>query len=161
MRALILIGAAALAGCASTQSPPVTLVGADLQPLEGEWRGSYELPQLGRSGSIYFTLVAGEDHAHGDVIMVPAGSSDPIRRAPGPEGRDPDNPSPQAITIRVVRLRGDTVTGTLSPYLDPDCNCTAVATFRGVIHGNMIRGLFETRRASGTASGTWSVERHI
>ena len=159
MRAFVLMAVPLLAGCAATQSAPIPVRADDMLPPAGEWRGSYELPQLNRSGSILFTLVQGEDHAHGDVLMVPAGGNAPLR--PAPRARDDERPALQTLTIRFVRVRGDTVTGTLSPYLDPECQCTATASFRGVIHGDLIRGVFETRRPSGTASGTWSVQRHI
>lgn len=155
----VMCGACAvlLAGCAGTQSAPVPVRG-DLMPMAGEWRGSYESPALGRSGSILFTLEQGEDHAHGDVVMVPSGRNTALM--PARRGLDNEVISAQAITIRFVRVRGDTVSGTLTPYTDPDCDCTAVTSFRGVVHGDMIRGLFETRRALGSATGTWVASRN-
>jgi hypothetical protein len=53
-------------GCASAV-PLVPLQGApsDLVSLVGEWQGEYTSPTSGRSGLIWFTLIAGEDHAHG------------------------------------------------------------------------------------------------
>ena len=39
----------------------------------------YVNPDAGRGGSIVFTLATGEQHAHGDVIMVPRGTNQPLR----------------------------------------------------------------------------------
>lgn len=162
MRSTIVLATLVLAGCAATQTPPIAVIGPDVLPLAGEWRGSYELPRLNRGGSIMFMLASGEDHAHGDVVMTPAGSNQPLRPAPECGPVDPDYHAPaQALAIRLVRVRGDTVSGTLAPYEDPECRCTAVASFRGVVHGDFIRGVFEVRRAAETLSGTWSVRRHI
>src|SRR5262245_55691648 len=68
-----------LCGC-SYAAPPVRLSGVprDFDRLAGEWVGEY----IGdrdhrRQGSISFKLVAGEDHAHGDVLMTAAGFDHP------------------------------------------------------------------------------------
>jgi hypothetical protein len=58
----------ALSSACAYVSPPIRLDGrpADLDALVGKWSGAYsgDGPQR-RRGSISFTLVAGEDHAHG------------------------------------------------------------------------------------------------
>lgn len=142
-----------LAACSSSQPAPVPVRG-DLDRLHGEWRGSYELPSTGRGGSIVFTLGPGDNVARGDVIMIPMGTTSRIRPAEGTTG-----PSSQTLTIQFVRASGDSVSGTLSPFVDPDCNCTANATFVGRFEGNTIRGTFVTTRAQGSARGTWAVSR--
>src|SRR5690349_21787019 len=78
MRRLSLIAAVVLTGaCRSTSANPVPMAGdrASLDRLAGEWAGSYENPDAGRGGSIVFTLTAGQDRAHGDVVMVPRGTT--------------------------------------------------------------------------------------
>ena len=47
------------------------------------------------------------------------------------------------LTIRLVRVQGDTVTGRMEPYTDPDCQCTVETTFRGVLRGDTISGTFK------------------
>src|SRR3979411_1067520 len=62
--------------CAS--NPPSTEVTAsdfDLNPLYGEWRGDYSSAETGRSGTIAFTLRAGESSASGNVVMIPRADS--------------------------------------------------------------------------------------
>ena len=158
MRALCGLGAALmLAACRAPESAPIPVVGgADY--LAGRWRGSYENTALQRGGSIEFTLVAGEDHAHGDVVMIPANHSIAIRPAPRPELRE-GSPLATVLTINFVRAAGDSVLGTITPYRDPECDCTAITTFTGYVAGNVIRGTFVTRRPGGAIAGTWSVQR--
>ena len=43
----------------------------DLNPLLGEWHGEYNGSETGRSGTIAFTLRAGEANASGNVVMIP------------------------------------------------------------------------------------------
>ena len=71
----------ALAACSSTPAPvPVAGKTGDLQQLAGEWEGEYSSEATGRSGTIVFKLAPGEDHAHGDVLMIPRGGAEPFRR---------------------------------------------------------------------------------
>lgn len=148
-----------LTACRAVQSDPVPVSGTTAS-LAGEWRGSYESPQTGRAGSILFTLAAGEDHAHGDVVMVPRGRSAPLRPADAGTSGGPADLA-RSLSIEFVRAAGDSVFGTMAPYTDPDCDCTAITAFTGRIEGDMIRGTFTVRRArdSRTATGTWSVQR--
>src|SRR6266550_9466981 len=63
---------------ACTSRPPeigVTSSDFDLNPLVGEWRGSYSSAETGRSGTIAFTLRAGESSASGNVVMIPRADS--------------------------------------------------------------------------------------
>lgn len=146
-------------GCASTPAPvPVEGTPADLSVLAGDWEGEYASQATGRLGSIVFKLVAGEDHAHGDVLMIPRGSSDPYRPRTGGEGPAPAGAS-QLLTIRFVRAEGGKVSGTLDPYWDPDCNCEVATTFVGQLRGDSIEGTFTSERNAGRVFGTWKVSR--
>ncbi len=153
------VAAPLLAACAAVQPAPVPLVGPSA-PLAGEWRGSYESPATGRAGSILLTLAAGEDHAHGDVVMVPRGQTASLRPADRMGGPEPDGTA-RPLAIEFIRVSGDAVFGTMAPYVDPDCRCTALTTFEGRISGDIIRGTFSMRHANeaGTVHGTWSVRR--
>lgn len=148
------------AGCQPGPLPPVPLAGS-FASLAGEWSGSYESPQSGRSGSIAFTLEPGDDHAHGDVTMIPRGSTAPFRAARQEFPEDAGVMPAQLLNIRFVRVAGDSVSGAIEPYTDPECACAAVTRFRGLVRGNRIEGVFTTTRAdrSGTLRGTWMVGR--
>lgn len=151
----------AVAACGTVQSNPIPVAGP-VASLAGEWRGSYESAETGRAGSIVFTLVGGEDHAHGDVIMIPRGLNAPLRPAHGfPSAAEPPMPSSQVLTIEFVQATGDSVFGSLAPYTDPECSCTVLTTFLGRLQGNTIEGTFTTRRARATMliRGTWMVRR--
>jgi hypothetical protein len=159
------IGVAALLtlgsyGCAPAL--PIALEGppADLERLVGEWEGRYMGARHSRSGSIAFTLVAGENHAHGDVLMIPEGAERGYSRYPG-RGLEPSTSSSQTLTIRFVRASGGSVTGSLDPYWDPDGRCTAYATFRGSVRGDLMEGTFTSTCDNGLvpAMGRWKVVR--
>ncbi|MFL5541102.1 MAG: hypothetical protein ACJ8J0_19085 [Longimicrobiaceae bacterium] len=166
MKALRWILGAALAGaaaCASTQEPrvPVSISPADLSRLGGEWAGSYSSPVTGRSGSIVFHLTATADSAHGDVIMIPRATGQPLQRATYPGQAVVQPAAPRELTIRFARFEGERVTGQMDPYTDPDCSCPVRTTFEGTVRGNRIEGTFTTQGApSGAAvTGSWRVDR--
>ena len=157
---LALAALSTIAACRSTPANPVPLAGdrASLARLAGEWAGSYENPAAARGGSIVFTLTAGEDRAHGDVVMVPRGTTQSLR--PTQTGSATPGGRPAVLTIDFVRMSGDSVSGTLASYHDPECQCSATATFRGRLDDNVIRGTFTTTQSQGrSASGTWEVRR--
>ena len=75
-----------------------------------------------RTGTITFTVLAGEDHAHGDVLMVPDGASGMSRRYPPYEPPPPAwavEHLPQTIAFWLVRLDGRVVSGSTEQYWDP------------------------------------------
>jgi hypothetical protein len=160
--ALVLAMVVPALACAYNPTP-VAVRGAweDVQALAGQWTGSYFGEGSGRSGSIVFTLVAGEDHAHGDVLMIPRGIRQPYR--PWHPGMGPGwMPDPgEVLTIRFVAVEGGEVRGTLDRYWDPDCRCGAVTRFRGSRRGNVIQGTFRTYTdvGAGPTFGTWKVQR--
>lgn len=146
--------------CHSAPPGPVPLAGnpASWSNLAGEWAGAYESAQSGRSGSIVFTLIAGEDHAHGDVLMIPRAPKAPgnSHEAMARETAAPARP----LSITFVRARGDSVSGSLDPYTDPDCGCTVHTTFTGVLERNAIAGVYVTHvPGRRPLIGSWSVGR--
>jgi hypothetical protein len=149
-------------GCAYV-SPPVAVVGpqAAINSLAGEWWGDYSSDgPIERRGSIHFTLIEGEDHAHGDVLMVPAGSTNPYGRFAG-DSRPYQIRGPETLSIRIVRIEDGTIRGDLEPYWDPDRDTSAITTFLGTLGENTIAGTFTTIFESGAfeARGRWKVTR--
>ena len=146
-----------LGGCASLP-PSIPIFGSrtDLRAMAGEWRGEYESPATGRSGSILFRLSANADSAFGDVVMVPR-----IQQRELPEARTGSAPMVAAapLTIRFVRVSGGRVGGALEPYRDPDCECLVSTTFEGTVRGDHASGTLRTRGPSGTVEGTWRADR--
>ena len=153
---------AAIAGCA-TQSPEVRL-SADpggMAALAGRWEGEYGSRETGRSGSIVFTLVGGESHAHGDVVMVPRGADRPLEPAHTEGAPGPMPPPVQVITIDFVRVTGNRVSGTLSPYRDPETGVGLSTTFEGEVKKNVLEGTFVTYPTGSTErhKGTWKITK--
>ena len=163
--ALAAVAALAFAGCAARPSPvPLQADANALAALAGEWSGEYSSAATGRSGSIVFTLAAGRDTASGDVMMIPSGSDQPLAAAvkSGVAGGVSARPSAQGLTIRFVRIAGDSVSGALDPYSAPDCACALRTTFTGRVLGDRIEGTFVTHgdaRASAPQTGRWAVRR--
>jgi hypothetical protein len=152
--------AASAAACASAPAVPLRGSPTAVAALVGEWNGTYDSRDTGRSGSIWFKLIAGEDHAHGDVLMTPRGAVPYWRHAPGTGRKMEMEPPSQFLTIRFVRVRDNEVRGVLEPYWDPSCQCQAVTTFQGQLAGDRLRGAFDTRLDSGgRSSGQWEVTR--
>ena len=142
-------------GCASR--PPETVMSAsdfDLGPLVGEWRGDYTNPQAGRSGTINFTLRAGESSASGKVVMIP-GKADTLASAAAM--------ARSVINISFMRKEGNKVTGTLDPYIDPTCACRVTTNFEGSFtDARTIEGTFTTVPSQSGAlvtGGKWKVTR--
>jgi hypothetical protein len=163
---LLLFVAGVVMACA-TKPTPVTLSGeaGDRASLAGRWTGEYSSPSTGRSGSIVFNLSPSGDAASGDVVMVPRGLDRPLTpytagNAAAVAGVQAP-PSSQVLTIKLVRVSGDTVSGVLDAYRDPQCDCPVVTTFTGNLTGDTIDGTFTTRGAQTAApqSGTWRVTR--
>lgn len=168
-----LVSAAALA-CASKPTP-VTVTGdtGGRASLAGKWSGEYQSAATGRSGSIVFNLSPSGDAATGDVVMVPRGYGkalvpygDGVTAAsasgtPTPTTNSAPASVAQVLTIRLVRVAGDSVSGVLDTYRDPECDCPVQTTFSGTINGDTIDGSFTTRGRQSNApqSGTWRVKR--
>jgi hypothetical protein len=158
-----LVVAGALLACASKPTP-VTVAGdaGDLASLEGKWTGEYNSPVTGRSGSIVFNLSSSGTAAPGDVVMVPKGYGKALLRYnPGTTTPIQSADNSQVLTIKLVRVSGDTVSGVLDAYRDPQCDCPVETTFVGRLHDNTIDGTFTTRGSQSVApqTGTWRVKR--
>lgn len=150
---------AGLSSCASATIIPVQGSVADLSVLTGEWLGTYTSPDAGREGTVWFKLVEGEDHAHGDVRMTPRGTRTPYapHDAPGLHRE-----SIQFLGIRFVRVSQTEVSGALDTYWDPDAGCLATTVFRGQLFRDRLQGTFETRLATGViAHGRWQANRKV
>ena len=156
---LLCVGVAA---CATAPPIPMNASPADIELLAGEWDGTYSSQDTGRNGSIWFKLIAGEDHAHGDVFMIPLGRLEPYYRYPA-DNRRPAAERPdmsRVLTVRFARLSGGLLNGQLDPYWDPDCSCQAVTVFRGRLSGDTLKGTFDTRLGFGrVATGRWVADR--
>jgi hypothetical protein len=131
--------------------PPVQLEGPrrNFGELVGKWTGTYTTDGIdGPRGSIYFALVAGEDHAHGNVLMIPTGT----RRVPG--DREPRD-------IHFVRSTGGQVSGAMDPSWDAVRDCWKWTVFRGEIKDGAIVGTFRTTyaRPFSDTTGRWRVDR--
>ncbi|HST08306.1 MAG TPA: hypothetical protein VLJ83_09040 [Gemmatimonadaceae bacterium] len=156
------LAVSAIACARQTPGIEVSSTDFDINPLVGQWRGTYNSNVTGRSGTIAFTLLAGESSASGNVVMIPRADS-----LLTPEERETLNnvstPTRQVISIHFVRKQGGSVHGTLDPYRDPDCGCTVTTTFDGAFTaGPAIEGVYATvpSAAGGTVSGgTWKVTR--
>jgi hypothetical protein len=149
--------------CAS-RSPSIELTSSDfdLNPLVGEWRGDYSSAATGRTGTIAFTLRAGEGAASGNVVMIPRADSlltDEEREALSTTS----SAAKSVLKIHFVRKEGGSVNGTLDPYRDPDCNCPVTTTFQGVFRdARTIVGTFTTVPSTPGGSvtgGKWTVTR--
>ena len=161
-----LVALACLSLACASKPTPVTVTGdaGDRASLAGKWSGEYTSPATGRSGSIVFNLSPSGDAANGDVVMIPRGYGKAlvpygnVTTAAG--GAVSTAPTSQVLTIKLVRVSGDTVSGVLDAYRDPECDCPVVTTFTGTLSGNMIDGTFSTRGSSNTPqTGTWRVKR--
>lgn len=163
-RSMVFLAAIAALVVSCAYNPPAAPIGGDPESigfLAGEWSGTYDSEDIGRSGDIYFRLRAGADTAQGEVLMAsrPARYPDPVSmEEPGPE----DAPrSPPVITIRFVRTGGPWVYGELDEYPDPQTGIMLSTTFTGRIEGDRIEGQFRTGPAGSavTGTGSWSVRR--
>jgi hypothetical protein len=160
------ISLAALAGIAlacASKPTPVTVTGApaDRLSLAGKWTGEYSSPVTGRSGSIVFNLSSTGDAANGDVVMIPKGYGKALMRYDGANATQVNAPTSQVLTIRLVRVSGDSVSGVLDAYRDPQCDCPVETTFAGRVSGDTIEGSFITRGSPSVApqTGIWRVKR--
>jgi hypothetical protein len=146
--------------CASVPiAIPVVSHENDAAALVGSWSGTYAGTESGRTGSIQFTLRAGDTAAFGDVVMIPRGFDRPLM---GADRQSIVTRQPALLTITFVFVDDGSVSGALDPYEDPELGCLAVTTFRGHLTSRtVLEGTFVTRHpgTSIVQSGRWKVTR--
>jgi hypothetical protein len=161
-----LLAALALS-CSSTPkspAPPIRVGGEtrSLNALVGRWEGVYTNPANGRTGTIVLEFLSGKE-AHGDILMIPPGSTD---RKPSAE--ETLRTMPRVLEINFIQAAGDELSGTVGPYEDPDSHCAAHTAFQGTLRGDTIEGSFRTECLDShgksdanmpATTGSWRVSR--
>jgi hypothetical protein len=156
--------AAGLAGC-RTASHLVPVVGPahEVAALAGHWSGEYGSPLTGRRGTIDLTVTGQGDSASGVVMMIPAGFGQPLRawRDPALVAEPRSSATPSPLTIRLIWVEGNLVTGVMAPYADPQTGDRLITTFEGRLAGDTIAGTYVTHPgpAPGGETGRWVVTR--
>ena len=143
VRVAAVLLACSAAGCSmAMRSVPVSASHIQWEALAGEWQGSYQMNAYDRHGTIAFKLVAVEEQASGEVLMIPEHRgwpytvNHPTDGVPGAERV----PKTELLSIQFVEALDGTLSGTMEPYWDPDRRCTARASFTGVIDRDSISG---------------------
>jgi hypothetical protein len=161
-RLLGLLAVVSLTAC-SSHSMPVLLQGEPVAvaSLSGDWTGSYWNSGSARRGALKFYIGAGEDSTFGDVTMF-----SPLGERMQPADQGPAHRAhtrlAQALRVDFVRVGGGEVTGTLEPYIAPDCLCKVTTTFTGAFVGDTIRGTFVTTGATKeNRDGKWQLVRRV
>jgi len=156
---------AASAGCATLPARvPLVIDPAGKQLLAGEWLGEYESLGTGRSGSITFMLVEHQDSTvcRGDVLMIPRGANQAVQAIDGvSRPGEQQAPDLRVLSIDLLKVEGDHVTGTIQSYSDPETGHPISTTFDGRITGDIITGQLVSvdGRTGREAVGTWQVSR--
>ena len=156
---LVVLAAASLGACRARPSHvPVIASPESLEALAGEWTGEFTNLVTRRGGSIVLRIRAGQDTAHGDVLLEPRGGT-PVLANAGPT-RVVVPTTALTLQIAFVRAVGDTVSGRMQPYESPDCACTLTTTFVGRLRGDRIEGTYTAVGApGGPQSGRWQAKR--
>lgn len=163
-RVAALIVPVLLSACSWRRTPvPIASETGSTALLVGEWAGEYSSSQTGRSGSITFDLASEKDTAFCDVVMVPKIRSMQVVGDQSNRGIVRPQPPAEPLRIRFIRLGDNRISGTLDPYVDPDCMCRVTTTFEGRLTGpDTIGGSFSTRAAGSdyvATGGRWKVTR--
>lgn len=134
-----------------------------LNALVGRWEGTYTNPANGRTGTIVLEFFSGGTEAHGDILMIPPGST-----ARKPSAEETLRTMPRVLEINFIQAAGSTLSGTVGPYEDPDSHCNAHTAFQGTIRGDSIAGAFRTECLDPqgkpdpnvpATTGSWNVSR--
>jgi hypothetical protein len=158
-----LLGSLALIGltACSSHPMPVLLQGepVPVASLGGDWSGQYSNGTASRHGSLKLFIGEGADSTFGDVTMI-----DPLGERLQPADDGPAHRAhtrlAQVLRVDLMRDAAGAVTGTLEPYIEPECLCTVSTTFTGSVLGDTLRGTFVTRNASGEGrAGQWKLVR--
>ena len=134
-----------------------------MSALVGRWEGTYTNPANGRTGTIVLEFFSGGKEAHGDILMIPPGSS-----ARKPSAEETLRTMPRVLEINFIQAEGSELSGTVGPYEDPDAHCNAHTAFRGALQGDSIDGTFRTECLDPqgrpdpnvpTTTGSWKISR--
>jgi len=161
MKTTIIAGVVLLVGCTYRPDPvPVAGSASAIRNLAGTWVGEYQGTESGRSGSITFIISARGDSAFGDVSMMSTGNTAVLRPVHGAEAHLAHVRSSSALRIDFVAVSDGGLSGSLEPYIAPDCNCQVTTMFTGRQRDNSIEGTFVTRGSNLEQRGTWRVARN-
>ena len=160
VKALAIPALLGLTLCACATVPMKVPVAGNTSALAGKWNGEFRSADGARAGSIMFDLRAGQDTAHGDVLMVPRDwklQHNPVEDRNATQS----HPHPELLAISFVRVSGNFVRGTLEPYRDPVCGCRLHTVFDGELKGAVIEGTYQTYHVDTheKREGTWMVKR--
>lgn len=155
---------AVLSACSWRRTPvPIVAESGSAALLVGAWTGDYTSKQTGRSGTITFELASEKDTAFCDIVMIPKVQSIQIVGERGDRAIVRPQASAEPLKIRFIRLGEGRISGTLEPYVDPDCGCRVTTTFDGKFSGpDTIEGTFFSRAPGGESvpsGGSWKVTR--
>jgi hypothetical protein len=156
-------------GAPKSPAPPMGMSGEkkSLKALEGRWEGTFTNPVTRRTGTIVFDIFSGSE-AHGDILVIPPDSREPLRPSAKPTAEETIAAMPSVLEINFIEAEKNELLGTVGPFDDPLCPCPARTTFRGTLTGDSIAGTFQTEYldsdfnpnpAKPITSGTWSVTR--
>lgn len=151
-----------VAACTYTPTPVVLHASAgDVISLAGTWEGTYQGRESERTGTILFTIEAGKDTAHGDVLMEASPRAQVIAADVSTGEHRFHSRAPEVLRITWVGLHRGYVEGALEPYIAPDCQCIVKTVFSGQVsdEGDLIKGDFETTGSGIRQTGTWTVYR--
>jgi hypothetical protein len=152
---LVTLAAATVLGCSSNPKP-ISMMGSpeDINLMVGSWIGTYASDAGDRSGTIQFELEKDVETASGRVVMY-FGEIDPSRPAEQQDVRS------LRLAISFIQLGSGYVSGRLTPYLDPTCECMIETLFQGKLEGDTIEGTFSSHGVNEDLHrvGTWSVNR--
>ena len=155
-RLTLLVSLAGVLLACSSSPKPIAMMGSDedIDRMVGSWMGTYEADAGDRSGTIQFELDRDADTATGQVVMY-FGVFDPARPS---EEQDVQS---LRLAISFIQLGDGFVSGRLSPYLDPTCECMIETLFQGKLINDVIEGTFSSHGTSERLlrSGTWKVIR--
>jgi len=146
---------AALLACSSSPKP-ISMMGSDedISRMVGSWMGTYEAEDGIRSGTIQFELERDADTASGRVVMY-FGAFNPTLPA------DQQEVQSLRLAISFIQLGDGFVSGRLSPYLDPTCECMIETLFQGKLTKDVIEGTFSSHGTNERLlrTGKWKVTR--
>ena len=152
------------AGCTTHQTGQpgfeVTSRNFDVSPLVGQWKGDFHNVELGRQGTIAFTLSSREEKAVGEIVLMPTNAAGDTATTSSQRGDA--RGARQVLQISFIRLEGDAVVGRIEPYVNQSCNCRVTSTFRGALQGNVIEGTYIVLGADDPSvrfNGNWKVTR--